>query len=248
MQTQQQAQEDEYVRPYHHLVSFDSGYPRMFDYLTWGLDYHGYVSEVLHALPYGDFTRVSEVGCGDGKILLELAKRYPKVQFEGYDTSARAIHYAKGYGAHLPNLRFSDQNMKTASGAYDALLCVETLEHIPDDEINSFVHMLREKTTKYLVVTVPTTVLPLSEKHFRHYTEELLREHLKGFTPLRMYRVHRMDREWLTQLLTTVMLNRFYIARTRHVTAPCFKLYERFCKFADEKTGAHIVGIFQVAS
>lgn len=202
-----------------------------------------YVKEVLEALPYGEMKRVAEVGCGDGKILFELAKLYPHVQFEGYDTSERAILFAKGYGYDLPNLSFFATDFKNSQGTYDAIICVETLEHIPDDEVTSFVEALRSRAKKYLVLTVPSSIIPVSAKHFRHYDAELLKKHLRGFTLNIRYLCHD---NWFTGWLLQILVNRFFIVKTHYIINPIFNIYERFFKNTDEKRGAHLFVIGEV--
>lgn len=233
-------QEEEYTSPYHHFVNIYP--PRMFEYFA-GFEYLVYVKEVIESLPYGTMKRVAEVGCGDGKILFELAKMYPHVQFEGFDTSVRAILFAKGYGYDLPNLSFFAEDFRKAEGVYDAVICVETLEHIPDDEVVSFVETLREKTKKHLVLTVPSSNLPVSAKHFRHYDPELLREHLKGF---KMNICYFCQDNWITRWMLQVLVNRFFIVKTHYIINPIFSIYERFFKNADEKTGVHLFAIGEV--
>ena len=68
-------QDSQYREPYHHYVSFDL--PGLQKHMRWGLRYYGYVSRVLALAAAAALQNVAEVGCGDGKILLELARRQP---------------------------------------------------------------------------------------------------------------------------------------------------------------------------
>jgi len=47
---------------------------------------------------------------------------------------------------------------------------IETLEHIPDDQINDVVHSVHNLLPQNgrLVISVPTTNNPLNSKHYRH--------------------------------------------------------------------------------
>lgn len=69
---------------------------------------------------------VLDLGCGRGKILAELAARYPNSRFVGYDLSEEAIAYAQAQAVmqNLANLRFevrdlSDFDVTAAERAYD---------------------------------------------------------------------------------------------------------------------------------
>lgn len=233
-------QEEEYTTPYHHLISI---YPPRLHESFAGFEYYMYVKEVIEALPYNTMKRVAEVGCGDGKILFELAKLYPHVQFEGYDVSERAILFAKGYGYDLPNLSFFAKDFRESAGNYDAIICVETLEHIPDDEIEAFVKTLREKTKKYLVLTVPCSNIPVSPKHFRHYDPELLKKHLKGF---KMNVRYFCESNWITRAMLQILANRFFTVKTHYLINPIFKIYDKFFKNANEKTGVHLFAVGEI--
>ena len=82
------------------------------------------------------------------KFSFELARLYPHVQFEGYDTSDRAILFAKGYGYDLPNLSFLLRTSEKRKESMTLLFALKPSEHIPDDEVESFVRTLRERTKK----------------------------------------------------------------------------------------------------
>ena len=99
--------------------------------------------------------------CGDGKKLCELAKKYQNINFEGYDLSKRAILFAKAFSYGLNNLKFFDYDFKYANQKYDVILCIETLEHIPDNEIQEFLNIIynKLKNNGILILTVPTTNL-----------------------------------------------------------------------------------------
>jgi 2-polyprenyl-3-methyl-5-hydroxy-6-metoxy-1,4-benzoquinol methylase len=69
---------------------------------------------------------VLDLGCGRGKILAELAARYPSSRFVGYDLSEEAIAYARAQAEmrDLHNLRFevrdlSDFDTSADIGAFD---------------------------------------------------------------------------------------------------------------------------------
>jgi ubiquinone/menaquinone biosynthesis C-methylase UbiE len=57
--------------------------------------------------------RVLDLGCGSGKIIAELAARYPKSEFLGYDLSGEAIASAREHVARrgLSNVRFAERDL-----------------------------------------------------------------------------------------------------------------------------------------
>jgi len=56
---------------------------------------------------------VLDLGCGRGKALILMAKKYPKSRFAGYDLSMEAVEYAGAQASkeHLNNIRFEIKDL-----------------------------------------------------------------------------------------------------------------------------------------
>ena len=100
-----------------------------------------------------------------------------------------------------------------------------------------------EKTKKYLVLTVPCSNIPVSPKHFRHYDPELLKKHLKGF---KMNVSYFCESNWITRAMLQILANRFFTVKTHYLINPIFKIYEKFFKNANEKTGVHLFAVGEI--
>ncbi len=240
-------QDLQYSKPYHHLVSFQENDERFFDSLKWGLEYYGYVSFILELAQKKSFEQVAEVGCGDGKILFELAQKYPERKFEGYDLSEKSITFANAYAYGLPHLSFFAKDFKEAEGKFDLILCVETLEHIPDEETDSFLKTIYEKmnTNSNLILSVPSTNLKLHKKHYRHYDLQLLKKQTgKLFNMEEHWFVHNFQ---ATGCLFTrsLLYNRFIIINLPSARRLLFSWYRKYYRIATPKTGLHIVAILK---
>ena len=159
-------QDNQYVKPYHHLLNLEKC--SFFDVLSWGLEYYSYVSFVIEHFQKlsknKNIENVAEVGCGEGKILSELALRHKNILFEGFDLSKRAILFAKAFSYDLDNLKFFDCDFKNSKKKYDVILCIETLEHIPDNESDGFLEVIHNnlKDDGLLLLSVPATNLKLN--------------------------------------------------------------------------------------
>ncbi|HPY88978.1 MAG TPA: hypothetical protein PLG34_13465, partial [Spirochaetota bacterium] len=69
-----QLQSEEYVFPYHHLIDFENiNFSKSWAY---GIEYYFYSSEILNLLKNKSFQSIADIGCGDGKIALEIARLY----------------------------------------------------------------------------------------------------------------------------------------------------------------------------
>ena len=84
-------------------------------------------------LPGGAATRVIDVGCGDGRHIVEAARR--GCLAVGLDYDAHELRGARmRIGAHRVDLVVGDASrLPFRDAAFDAAICTETLEHLPDD-------------------------------------------------------------------------------------------------------------------
>ena len=75
-------------------------------------------------------SRVAEIGCGAGEILVQLKSLLPDSSFVGYEMSEQAFVLARGRereGVHYINANMLDGNVH-----FDALLCIDVFEHVDD--------------------------------------------------------------------------------------------------------------------
>jgi ubiquinone/menaquinone biosynthesis C-methylase UbiE len=133
-------------------------------------------------LPRGVGTRVVDVGCGDGRHILEAARR--GCFAVGLDYDASALRDARQrLGAQPVDLIAGDATrLPFRDDAFDAVICTETLEHLPDDAgaIGEIARVLRGGGT--LLGAVPS-----------HFTELLFWRLSHGYwhTPGGHVRIYR---------------------------------------------------------
>jgi len=115
--------------------------------------------------------RILDMACGVGYGSHLLAQRYPDATVVGVDLSAEAVGYARDR-YQLPNLTFvaADAMRYLADATFDAVVSLETIEHLPDPEA-----FLRHVTRTLLaskgmfVGSVPTT--PSVDANPHHLTD-----------------------------------------------------------------------------
>ncbi len=170
-------QEDLYCLPYHHIPHFDNEDVGVrFRIIDWGFEYLCYTRHIREIVQSLSPSSVLEVGCGDGCVIgvldLGIDRRV------GVDLSERAIRFAKAFHPEVEFLSIDAQELKET---FDVVLAVAVLEHIPDDQINTFLRTLEKRTNRdgYVIISVPTTVFRVRKKHYRHYDLNLLQKQLE---------------------------------------------------------------------
>lgn len=96
--------------------------------------------------------RVAEVGCGSGRILLELQRKLDaSVRFDGYDISSNGIALAAAHANE--RLHFHHKDLLEAIDIfYDLLLVIDVFEHVED--YMGFLRGIRERAN-HLIFHIP---------------------------------------------------------------------------------------------
>ena len=123
---------------------------------------------------------------------------------------------------------------------YDCITCIETLEHIPDEDVSKVIfHIYRCLNPGGIaIVCVPTTNRPREEKHFRHYDIAEIKREIKNsgvkFNNINyeyFWRVKALER------YLKLTSNRFLYIRPRLLDNLLWKSSFR----ATEKNGGHLI-------
>lgn len=168
-------------------------------------------------LPTGASSRVIDVGCGDGRHLLEAVKRGCLAVGVDYERGALLQARARLAGYRCDLLLADAAGLPFRAEAFDAVICTETLEHLPDDRgaISEISRLLRPGGT--LLGAVPSHFTELMYwrlsagyrnapgGHVRIYRPRELFARLQraGLAPADMRYVHFVDSVvWLRYCLT----------------------------------------------
>jgi trans-aconitate 2-methyltransferase len=91
-------------------------------------------AEVLAKLDLTSAARIVDLGCGNGKITAELARRLPAASLLGVDASREMISYAQAQFGDISNLRFAVGDIPQLSfeTEFDTVVSFNALHWIPD--------------------------------------------------------------------------------------------------------------------
>jgi len=236
-----QMQEDEYAFPYHYIPHFTKkGRVALSRRLSWGIEYLCYQRHVFEAVQALNPSSVLDVGCGDGYFIGSLPDTIP-VRV-GVDLSDRSIALAKAFH---PKCRFLAADVGAVQGCFDIVISIEVLEHIPEMELSYFFRAIADRLAQdgTAIIGVPTTVVPLTRKHYRHYTLDLFEEQLsQSNTGLRVVShdyVFRKPRwygafKWLFN-------NHLFSLEIKPLVALAWKRILSTHRFAHRRDGCHLV-------
>ncbi len=141
-------------------------------------------------LPTGALSRVIDVGCGDGRHIVEAARRGCFAVGLDYDADELRRARTRSGGQRVDLVVGDASRLPFRDAVFDAVICTETLEHLPDDTgaMREIARLLRPGGT--LLGAVPS-----------HFTELLFWRLSYGYwhTPGGHVRIYR-PRSMVSQL------------------------------------------------
>ena len=239
LDNEQKIQEDLYEFPYHHIPRFLNENFSAIRAHRGAYEYLGYVNFLISKIKKISFSNLLDVGCGDGKLLFELSSQIPGKKYFGIDFSERAILFAKAFS---PNVEFLCGDItKENFEKCDVITLIETLEHIPLDEVSTFLKAIHKNIseTGTLIITVPSVNEPLSPKHYQHFDLELLRSILDPFFTISEYGFLN-KKSSRSRIFKSILVNRFFALNYRPFLNKIFHSYIKNSLIANEQNARRI--------
>jgi SAM-dependent methyltransferase len=91
------------------------------------------IEDTLGRLPRAP-RRILDYGCGEGRYLDVVGRRFPDAELVGCDVSTVALEHARRLRPDAEYVRVEDGGVALHDGSFDLVLCVEVLEHVADAE------------------------------------------------------------------------------------------------------------------
>jgi len=238
------AQDRQYVFPYHYIPHIETGYGVRFRALHWGLEYLCYTGHARQVVRSLAPSSVLDVGCGDGRFLGTLD--WGVERRKGVDLSERAIRFARAFHEEIA---FEAVDAGHLEGTFDVVTSVAVLEHVPQEHCRDFLASLEARTRDggHIVLVVPTHVIPLSSKHYRHYDLSLLEKQVdEGCRRSKVVGVEYVYRKSrLMECYLRLTHNRLWFIEFSFLNHLVWRHVWNRLRIADEKTGQYIVAVLQ---
>ena len=90
--------------------------------------------DFMHRLAFEPTDRILDIGCGDGKITVELARRVPRGSVVGLDLSPDMVRYARAHFGAEGNLTFVNANAQSLPffNSFDVIFSNYALHWVPN--------------------------------------------------------------------------------------------------------------------
>lgn len=243
------AQESKYEFPYHYTPYIDdTGHVQRHRLLVWGYEYLCYILHVKEIIEGLSPATLLDVGCGDGRLIQTLSQSNKQENYLGIDVSKKAIKFAKAFNdEHL----FKCDNVENIDQQFDMVTVIEVIEHIPDDAIQGFITSIFQKVKRSgrILISVPTTNVPLHKKHYRHYDIGLLREHLSlSNVDYKLESVEYIfnNNDILYKFWQKFTNNRYFYIAVAFVDRLIWERVWNKLRSADPSTGMHLVALVSI--
>lgn len=214
-------QASQYDFPYHYIPD---GSPSSYEDLVqmrslgWGAEYLSVLDKVASIVSNRSVKTILDAGCGDGRLVGRLRRCGFQNSYHGVDLVKSAINFAKAFN---PGENFECNSLEEISELFDCVTLIEVLEHIPNEEVSTFMKLILKKLkpNAVLVLTVPSDTRPVNKKHFRHYSKDMVINTLEthGLEVEKIEGVYKED--WLVKLLLRITSNSIFTISSRRIQA-----------------------------
>lgn len=235
---EQKIQDDEYNLPYHYIPKLQKN--TFSDYYRWSYskEYISFLNYLLERVkPYN---KIVEVGCGDGRIIGDIKKKYSSKECIGIDYSEKSILLAK---ALSKNVSFKNINITSSNNInnIELILLIEVFEHIPIEECEKFVIGLSkmQSSNGVLFLTVPHKNVPLSKKHFQHFDVDLLNHYFKEHYTIEEI-IYLHSKSNFFDFIERFFYNSLYSLTNERILYQYYNFWKKHNFYAKEKNASRI--------
>ncbi|MFW2605348.1 class I SAM-dependent methyltransferase [Aliarcobacter butzleri] len=223
----QKSQDTEYDLPYHHISKFRGKFSQTFND-TWGINYVSTIEFLLHKLEDENFSSIVDIGCGDGRLTLELYREFRnQSKILGIDYSEKAIRQARAV-VNADIFKCVDITTEKLQEKFDLGLLIEVFEHVNPIYEEEFVcgikNLLNQNAILY--VTIPHENKPIEYKHYRHFSKStILKSFEKYFEPIEIIPFEKISKR--KKIIDWCLTNKYFILNHDKFKNFIYKYYKQ---------------------
>lgn len=234
-------QESQYTFPYHYLTNKTDGVFSLARYLNWGLIQNSYIEYVAEKASAINISSVLDAGCGDGRMIYEIAKTKPLIKYTGIDISLTALKFAKAFNPY-GNFITHDILSRPLKEKHELCISVEVIEHIKPNNVKLYVKQIYDSLEKdgHFILTTPTINQPVHKKHYQHFTLKTLEEAISPYFNIIEVEYLNVENK-LASLLSRLLANKYFILNSKTLRNIIYNLYMKYCFRGDKETGTRIL-------
>ena len=115
--------------------------------------------KILRYFP--EYKSIIELGCHDAKTINLLT--YPPIRYLGLDANwEKGIEIASEKYSYFQNYEFkiikNTKKLKEINEKFDIAICLETLEHLPPEDLENYLNFLSNRFNNYLFISIPNEI------------------------------------------------------------------------------------------
>ncbi|PWV98046.1 methyltransferase family protein [Hoeflea marina] len=123
---------------------------------------YGYLIEAIAAIDRGETLRIVDIGCAHAKAFAVLDARFA-IEYTGIEIDPEFCRMARQRYAGSSNFRIiegsAEDHPEPLAGS-DAVLALETLEHVGDDKVTALLDSIRAARPQLFMCSVPNEIGP----------------------------------------------------------------------------------------
>lgn len=241
----QKIQEEQYLFPYHYIPQYqNSKFQQNFNF-SWGFEYLSYLHFIIDQIKLNPTSSILDVGCGDGRFLHEAQKQLNNTNLYGIDYSQKAIDLAKAINPHIQFIAGDIKDNKILNKKFELITLIETLEHIPPEESASFLKGIKQflEPGGRLLLTVPSTNVPVTPKHFRHFNDDTLKDALKDSFEIESIVYLNRINSFGFNILKRFLTNPLFICNFQPFKNFTYRYYLKNCMIAKKNNAGRLYAV-----